>query len=260
VVDRSPDGKKKTLRMPDGRAYTSVTDGAGRLTEFARDGRKFLNQSWRQDGLVESVTSPSGSVQPRYRDQVLSGLLVTPPDAKNVHAGWVEVKYDDRGRTASVSDSTGSAVSIAYDPAGRPSRLSSPGTSVTYDRDEAGRTKSIRTSWGSRQTNILDPGGSIRRVELDQRGSRAAVEYDRGLPTLVRQYDGGEFRIRYHQRGPHLGRVEEIRTPNGLVLKYEYDTSNRVVAVNCDGVYRVEYGYDANGRLVSQGEVQLKNT
>ena len=63
--------------------------------------------------------------------------------------------------------------------------------------------------------------------------------------------------IGYHAAGPHEGRVREVRTPNGVVLRYRYDSANRLREVHCGGRYRVVYAYDGKGRLKGFSEVPI---
>jgi hypothetical protein len=116
-----------------------------------------------------------------------------------------------------------------------------------------------RTSWGARQENTYDPqSGALKKTTLTQEGNTAVIEFDQGRPTRVQQFDGGEFRIAYYDRGFHTGQIQQVRTPNDLVCTYEYDAESRPTVIHCGADYRLEFTYDAHHHLVGFAQVPVR--
>ena len=53
--------------------------------------------------------------------------------------------------------------------------------------------------------------------------------------------------------------LDRVITPNGLVLKYDYDDQSRVKSVTCGDVYRLNYDSDELGRLVALSQTPVRN-
>jgi hypothetical protein len=188
------------------------------------------------------------------------GVLITPPDEKGPRfKRWLRVGYDEQGREESITDYTGSEVKVGYDNTGESSIINSKLGGVQIERDQKGKVQKIKTSWGYLQVNTYDPqSGEIKRYEINQGNDKAIVDFDKELPRKVRQFDGGEINISYYEQDSHKDQIKDVQTPNGLILNYEYDSENRITAVNCGSVYRVEYKYDLKGRLVDFVQIPKK--
>jgi YD repeat-containing protein len=125
-----------------------------------------------------------------------------------------------------------------------------PWGEVNVGRDSDGRLTALRTSWGAREEVEYGTDAIPRRVREERDGATSAVEFDGLRPVSVRQFDGGESRYEYTPPGEG-SRLKRVRTPDGLILSYEYDRDGRVVAVDCGTYYRLEYTYDAEGQVVA---------
>jgi YD repeat-containing protein len=108
---------------------------------------------------------------------------------------------------------------------------------------------------GYRQVNRYDPkDGSLSKVAIRQGGHQLTIDFERGQPTAIRLFDGGEVGIAYTDGAKSRALPRTVRTPNGLELAYRYDARNRVTVIDC-GAYRLSYQYDAQGRLVRLAQV-----
>jgi YD repeat-containing protein len=257
VLTSQADGKTDRLFLPEGGSFRVDRDGAGRTAAVFEGDRPIVRRDWRRDGLLETATYETVALQPRYKDNVLSGLLISAADPQD-RTHWLELGYDELGRAMTLSDSVGSMLAIEYDERGRPAKVSGNDGTIEVHRDDRGRATTIASSSGIRQENLYGPDGRLKTARIAKGADQAVVDLQEGRPARYIQFDGGETRISYHESGEHQGRIKEVRAANDLVLKYEYDGSNRLVAVNCGGVYKLEYRYDEDGRLVEVSEAPIE--
>lgn len=250
AVSGSADGREVTWSLPEGGRYAFERDDAGRPTAVARGDRPLLRQRWRPDGQLAASEFETVVLLPQYRvDGVLSSVLAAPPAQGEQLREWLEVGYDELGRTVEVTDSAGAEVQIGYDHDGRLAAARSNRAGVRIERDERGRPRRLETSFGQVQETAYDAAGLPERIEVVRDGERAVVRYEEGLPVAVRQFDGGEVELVYHRQGPRVGLLAEVRAPHSLVLRYAYDARNWISTVTVGDRYRLRYSYDASGRL-----------
>lgn len=253
TIQTSPDGKQDTLRLPSGGQYRMERDHAGRVGALFEGDSQVLEQEWYSDGTVKSATLGHTAFNPKYReDDRLEEILVTPP-GEGPFERWLKVHLDELGRASAVEGSSGEELAIRYDLNGAPTKFSSRGANVVIRRDEHDRIQAIESSNGYSQENTYSPGadGHLEKVVIGRGGKEASLGFSGGQLRSIEQFDGGQVQFRYYSSGDHEGLVEGIRTPNDLDLTYEYDKENRLVAVNCGTAYRLEYGYDGEGRPTS---------
>jgi RHS repeat-associated protein len=260
IVNRSADGRHLVWRLPEGGVYSCQYDAAGRLTALIEGNRPVLLQRWMPDGRLASAEYENFAIRPNYRDDgIPGGFLLTAREAGPRFSRWLSAQVDTLGRVVNVNDYSGAEIKIGYDKTGQPAILVSNRGGTQINRDDRGWVETIQTSWGDRQDTKYDPkNGSIQKIEIMRGNSKALIEFEEGRPIKIHQFDGGEANIVYHLNGQHKGFVREVRTPNGLVLTYEYNSENRIVAVNCGSAYRLQYSYDSEGRLIRIKQVQSK--
>ena len=229
-------------------------DHAGRVSALFEGASQVLEQAWYSDGTIRSASIGRTAIHPEYReDDTLEKILIGPPGNGSFRQ-WLSVRLDELGRAIAVEGSSGADLTIRYNSNGAPTEFASHGANVVIRRDERDRIETIESSNGDRQENTYGPGadGPLAKVVFEKGGKKASVEFSGGNPTSMSQFDGGQVQLRYYGPGDHVGLIEKIRTANDLQLTYEYDKENRLVAVSCDTVYRLEYGYDEAGRRVSR--------
>lgn len=258
-VSRSSDGE--TWKLPDGGTYHVEYDAGGRVISLQQGQSQVVRQQWREDGQLASVSFETAALHPEYReDGVMTNLVFTSPEGGAQSSRWLDVRYDDLGRTEKIADCSGSEISLSYDETGSLASLASNRDSVQLRRDNNGRLEALQTSWGYRQDNIYNSQNSeLERVEFTQGNSKAALDFSQGALSKIQQFDGGEFKVTYYDQDAQKGQTKEIHTPNNLILTYEYDSENRIAAVNCGREYRLEYEYDSRGRLVTIRQVKANS-
>src|SRR5262249_3854211 len=150
---------------------------------------------------------------PRYdADGVVEGFFLGGRKNGEKYADWMRVQLDPSGRALEVTDHYGLRVQVRYDQDGEMTGWSSSAGDVRLKRTAQGLPEPIGASWGRRQANTYDPkDGTLKRTEITEGEAKAVVEFERGRPTVVRQFDGGELRIAYHEGGAYQGRPREVR-------------------------------------------------
>jgi RHS repeat-associated protein len=255
----SADGKHVTWHLPEGDSFSAEYDAAGRFTALRRGDREILRQEWHANGLPASTVQETAALHPQYsEDDVLTSVLVTPPQKGTQFSKWQKTEYDELGRPHKVTDYSGSEIQIGYDKTGQPGIVVSKLGGIKVDRDNEGRVRTVDTSWRDGQENKYDSNtGMLSEVTLTRGKNKASIELDQGRPTTVKQFDGGKLEISYHYPDTHGGKVKQITCPNDVVLKYTYDSADRLSSVNCDGTYELKLAYDAQDRLVELDQVPV---
>jgi RHS repeat-associated protein len=215
-----------SLEEPHGSTVTRI-DPAGHRTEITRD-------AFDQVIAVREFEGSGAGASPR------------PPAA---------YRYDAAGRLLTIVDPTGAVTALGYDLLGR--RLSLDDAHIgswRYRYDLAGQS-----------LEETDPEGRVTHLAYDALGRLVSK-------TLS---DGRRFDWRYDEGGAAfdaLGRLTSIVDPTGIesfaydplgrvsrvvrslygtayTATTEYDAMGRVAARTWPGGYRLDYGYDAGGRL-----------
>ena len=260
TLEYSADGKRASVRMPNGNVYSTTYDDAGRPVEHRLGNTPIVQQRWHANGLLASASCETFALHPEYRDDmVLSGVLVAPPGNATSFKKWAKVKYNGIGQPIEVMDFTGSEIKMGYDKDSRLSIIKTKHGGIQWNRDSANRISEINTSWGYKQNNRYNAkSGELEEVTLSQDNQKARLQYDKGRLIRVQQYDGGEYSLSYYDQRLSGDRVKKIQAPNGLKLVYEYDLNNRLAAVNCGSVFKIEYKYGPQGHLTKLAQVQIR--
>jgi RHS repeat-associated protein len=259
VLTASADGRRETLKLPEGATLSTDLDPAGRPAVVCVEGVEVFRTKYRPNGLLDSVVTETFALHPDYRpDGRTASLLIAPRDEKA--RGWLKLEYDAKGRPMKVEDAFKGAVVGKYDKDGRLVALESSQGPLKILRDAAGRIRAVEMPAGVRLESHFDPASGrseIRRI-LPSR-DREVLELDEARrPTRIQQFDGSETRIRYEPAAQGGRRVKAVRAPNGLELHYEYDARDRLTAVNVGDIHRLEYRYDDAGRLTRRQQVPIK--
>jgi len=250
AVSRSADGKTEEWRLTEGGTYRLSYDPKGQVVTVSEGERPVSRQEYEADGQLRQIAFESSLLQAVYDDdRVLVGLHWTSPKEENQPANWLEIRLDESGRAAQMRDATGLELQVQYDTqTGEPSRVTSQRAHVEMQRNAQGQVVGIETSWGYRLTNILDADGHVKTAEIRVGDDRAMIHYQAGRPSIVKQMDGGQFRLQYHAGGENEGLVQQVETPNGLTLKYDY-AQGHLTDVSVNQAYRCKLSYDGAGRL-----------
>ena len=239
---------------------THVIDPAGGETRYGTDAR----------GLVTEVITPAGRARRVLRDQNGRPVAVTLGDLKAIR------HWDEAGIVRSETRPDGVRVRYAYDASGRlkaVTELATDGTrrEVSYKRDAMGRITAIdgptlANGAGRRERFTLLPEGQPTEITVGTRTARRRYE---GWGRLVEHIDpiGRATRVAYdphhmvtavHLPGDRtwrydrdrLGRVTQLRTPDGVTAAYGYDAAGRLTEERRSD-RTIHRTYDANGNVTA---------
>lgn len=243
VLTQSVESKHRTLHLPEGGVLAAAYDSLGRLLEVRQGEQSVLRQTWNPDGRLGLVAFETVAFRPEYDPYgVMKRMWITEPTQAKRLSEWLEIQYDDQGRIHQLRDYTGADMRMAYDDQGRLTEWVSgnPGAlTITYGANQT----EINTTWGYTQSNTYDAGsGMLQQVAYGWSGQTNMVQFERGHPTYIQQYDGGVYNFFYHQTGVQDGKLASVKTPNNVSLQYRYDHTGRLSSVRLPG-YTLNYTY-----------------
>jgi RHS repeat-associated protein len=242
-----PLSQVETFTYDEAGNRTSHTNFNGATTTYTYDelNREVL-RDYPTDVDVVTTYTPSGQVDTRQNGN-----------------GLTDYRYDVQGRLTRI-DYPGSWVVYAYDAAGNRTLLNSPHSDTHYGFDALNRL-----------TNVTDPDGTTT-YRYDAVGNRAGVTFANGVQT-THGYDARNRLIRIDSddsTGNTLlgltyalnanGTRAEIQEDSGRIVRYTYDTLDRLVAeATTDaaiGSRTTTWSYDKVGNRLSETEVTASGT
>ncbi|WP_158544489.1 RHS repeat domain-containing protein [Blastococcus sp. TBT05-19] len=274
-----------TLGYAASNALASVTDAAGRVTEFAYSGGGNLNR----------VTAPGGAQTSFTYDTHGRVLTVTQPTATNAAGAVTRVNYgtgtdtsvgtvtlvadpnSDQSTAVSaaahtryeLTDDGMQLVARAVDPAGKErSATYNNGLDLTSSSNSSGTTTfGYNANDGESLTGITGASGAGASYAYGNTGTKAQYqpsgctdaqnrtsEYtynQNGQRTATADFSSAEASVAYNGDGT----VDTSTSPSGAVTDYSYDTAGQTTGINPpDGSTLADrsYTWDEFGRLASR--------
>lgn len=245
VFLRRSDGRLRSIQRPYGATTEFDYDGLGRLRARRErvDGRWLETRyAWTPRGELARIERPNGMIRELSYDA--TGRLLRSTQRRH-GAFESQVSYDyEAGRLVRKHDSTRSHPTlIAYDAAGRPSRVTwSDGEQSRFAYDARDRLVT---------TTLLNPNGSLLR--------QLGVGYD-GAGRQTRLLDGAAVLYEEVYEG---GRLAEARYGNGAVRTLSYDEFGQLAGATTRNATGVEVesetieraGYTLFGRPDPNGSI-----
>lgn len=231
-------------RDPAGGVWRRRYDASNRLVESVDPAGGRWQLAYGADGVSHVLTDPKGGTS---RRDFVAGELVRAVDTRGASRA---IRYDARGQVVEVIDPTERRLRIDYDLRGDPVRIERPDgatVAIEYDAggnqvavvDESGRVHRYRYGPCHRLLEAVDPQGGTVRYEW-------STEPDRLLALVDEK---GE---RYALDWSATGRLQAVRTPDGVVTRFERDAAGRHVrTVGGDGA-TIELRRDAVGQLLER--------
>lgn len=224
-------GRKTKEIHPDGTTDPDGTSGTVTTT-----------YSYDAAGNMISNTDPLGRVTRMAYDAADRLVRVTDPGG-----GVATYEYDALGRRTRAVDPKGHATTYEYDALGRLTREMDPLLNSTiYTYDAAGNQKS-RTDAAGRRTKYAYDAMNRLTATTYPNGTKVQSTYDSvGNRTSISD-ETGVYSYTYDPRNRPTGET----WPGNRTVGYEYDAAgNRIALFHPDGG-KVQYTYDAAGRISS---------
>jgi RHS repeat-associated protein len=229
----------------DGQRSAAEYDGAGRLLKATGPTGQSATVAYDDRGRPQAVHSAIGDVAFEYLGETLLPAAIDRADGTTS-----DYEYDDRQNLVQVTVSGRDCplAALEYGSAGLPTRIAScAGIETRLAYNDAGRLTRVTDPGGAVWEGDFDAQGLLQR-QLDPDGGETRYAYDpRGRLTQVTAPDGGVRRYEYDGRGL-LSRESD---PSGGVIVYEHDERGRLAAETDPLGRQTRYTYDASGLLAS---------
>jgi len=230
---------------------TRVIDGCGRqwLTTYDENGNLARRagpdgttlELVHDDNRTLSATLTGGRTWQWTYDRSGRPTSHTDPAGHRTVWRWTE------GHLTSRMDAMGRETKLAYDNQGNLVTRELPGGGREQWRHDAlGRVTLATDAAGGAQRRHFDMEGRLRRVE-EPDGNTVNVELDaEGRAIEVRDYDRC---VRFTYTG--RGRIA-IRQQEGTIIRLEYDTEDRLLALVNEGGHTHRYQLDERGQIIEE--------
>jgi RHS repeat-associated protein len=206
-------------------------------------------------GLITGITSPDGeSVQMVY-DKAGKVISAVSPGNRKMHFGYdprgkidrirlegfgsVSARYDSLGNISRITDFNGRHWAYTFTPMGRTRTFTDPlNRTWLYGYDTLGRLQTITRPDESVITHGYDSRGNLITVHNSLDDTARAYDYD----TFNRVVRAGDLELAYDSED----QVVEAKR-GGMVFTAEHDSRGYPKTLGYDGIFDVQYTYDARG-------------
>ena len=254
--------QRLTRQFSDGGLQSlSYTYGTGlTITTTDATGRWSTRLS-RPDGQAGIIYDATGSAQ--RLDYDLAGNLTTSQDVLGVGTSY---QYDARSRLVRTVDALGNAYSFTYDTSNNMTSFTNAnGATSRFTYDVGGNLTSQVDPVGLADLFSYDTAGNVTST-VNRRGQQTHATYNaQNLLTRADYADGTFASYIYDARGNLLTATDPTGTttytynarlqltqvvyPGGKSLSFTYDAAGRRTSWTDETGYKVQYQYDAIGRL-----------
>lgn len=201
-----------------GVAFTPATATASGAGIDLREPGGSLTRSFDGSGRETARSTPWGAVTLGYDG---SGRLI---GATNAAGATLALAYDGEGRLSTVTDPTGFTMTLRYGGDGHLISLEGP--------PDGAVTPNLGFGWWG------DDLTSVGRLGFNP----IAISYDRGLVSFARDVDGTAYA--FQSNGSELGVIDSSMQYRKLTFD-----GDRLARIETNAGSRIDYGYDALGRL-----------
>ncbi len=206
---------------------------------------------YNSDGTKSRVSAPTFSSDPQSWEAVYSYDEYGRVISLITQSGKSTTKYE-KSSTTTVSPE--GRKKMSYDASGRIICVETNGKSVNYEYYPSGKIKSSTPEGGApisveydlqgRRTRLTDPDGGVQETKYNGFGELmwSGQSIHKKGDTITTEYS-------YAENGLPLS-----KTTNGKTTNYDYDSHNRIVAIEIQGEHRQSFTYDKFDRVVRQKE------
>ena len=163
------------------------------------------------------------------------------------HGNKLAKSYDDWGNPVAITERNGTTTVREWDDRSRLVRETRPGGEwFAFEYDDSDRVVRVEASNGA-VTSYLYEGAERSPVEmLDPEGGVTRMQVEGGLVRAIRDPDGVELRFEFDSDGNVTGATDA----DGNHAVVERDAAGRALAAITPTGRRTEFAYDSHGRLV----------
>ncbi len=244
-------GRPTRIQYPDGTSETTRYDAMGNVTESVN--RLGLSTRFEYDdgGHLTSALLPGDSRLALKRDTAARSIALA------TGTQTLTLQRDPDGRGLRLRDASGAEARIQTDAFGRVTRLAYPGGGQEYRRYDAdGLLQSITLPDGDRWEFAHDGAGQLLEIVLPG-GRKTSVQYDAaGQVSQVAPSFAQPVRYRHGRDGLLRERING----RGLRVEYGYDAAGRLTSKKTPSA-TWRYRYDQRGNLLeaSDGQFTLRH-
>jgi len=240
-----------TQTDPDGNALTFTYSGDKLDKATTADGG-WTQYVWTGSNITEIVTgytylttgTPKTLTRVRYAYDASDRLAsvttdLSPADGTVADGQTYAVTYTYDGasnRVASIAQSDGSLLTIAYDTSGRVETLTQTVGS--------GVTRVTTLSYGANYTQVTGPDGAVTRLDYDAVGQLTKLT----TPPAVSGAAPQEASFAYDADG----NVVSVTDGNGKITQYDHDANGNVTLATDPNGNAVQRTYDSASRLITE--------
>lgn len=251
-------GNMTGVRDALGRQRDFVYDEEGRLLAECMEGRTLRRNSYDERGRLIKTEDALGRSK-----EILYNKRGQPEQIIKADGSFLYITYDGKGNILSVKNSYGIIVRYEYDNLNRVKAvINGEGNRIQYEYDEKNHLLKIIHPDGNFRSYIYNEKGKPVQIQ-DFDGEMLSIKYNiRGLPEKQRDKEGRET-IKIYDK---MGNLEQIVSPIGTVLSYQYDKNNRIIRMELGKEDETEeskivyaYEYDPVGNLLHMSIGDGKN-
>lgn len=261
--DRGADGSYLTRTTADGHVTFYNWDGEGYKSSEGTGAHDFF--TWNDADSTWVWTEGSSRKTETYTAD--SGLLIRDQDANGTR---IDYTYNEWNRLTDITDSSGQALSLEYNSAGKLSRIDthnpddgSVTQKVYYTYDDAGRLSSVSTDLTPGDNSIDDGNVYTTRYGYDGDSFRIAsiTQSDGSIASFTYLAVGDDYRIASVTDGSGTTSFSydvanartDLTNAAGQQWTYFYNDQSQLVQVLTPAVngqrLSTRYAYDADGNL-----------
>ncbi|OCC22946.1 hypothetical protein MB02_14365 [Croceicoccus estronivorus] len=235
------DGNSLTYSY-QGEKLDTVTTADGAWTQYLWSGN---NITEIVTGFTDLATSTSQTLtRTRYAYDASDRLIMVTTDlspqdnaVSDGNTYTVTYTYDGASnRIASIAQTDGSLLEIAYDGSGRVAALT--------QTVAAGDTRVTSLAYGSGHTEVTGPDGQVTRLDYDAAGQLTAIT----APPAYTGATAQQVQFAYDAQG----NLVTVTDAEGNTTAYEHDANGNVTRVTDANANVVERTYDSANRLITE--------
>ena len=192
------------------KGLTRARDGEGAVTEY----------HYGSDKLIYKIVDANGGVTRRHYNEYQELDLTVNPE------GYTrKTDYDDYGHPLQIKDENGGVTYLGYDDRHNLTSLRTPGgKSLRWEYDDCDRVA----------------------VRITASGEKISYAYEGGTLKTITDGKGRVYTLAFNERFD----LEELRFPNGLTRRWEYDLRGRLTQATDVKGNLTRYAYDRADNLI----------